>query len=96
MKHRKTLHPKSVPTCDKFVKGQCSRTNQECWFEHINSNHIPNSSNPAKKQQEKEQVFQEPLGNIFPPDQMKLMMTMVSNLVKKVENIEKKFESLMK
>ena len=74
MKHRKTLHPESVPSCDKFVKGQCSRGSQECWFEHKPSKHIHNSSTSAKQNQDEQKVFQEALGNVFPPDQMKLML----------------------
>jgi hypothetical protein len=58
MKHRKTHHPEYVPSCDKFGEDQCSRGNQERWFDHKPSKH---SSSPSPAKQEQKQVFQEAL-----------------------------------
>ena len=39
--------------------------------------------------------FREATSHTFPPDQIKAMMGMISNLCKKMEKMEEKFEDLM-
>ena len=34
MTHKKENHPQNVPTCDKFLKNERSRSDQDCWFDH--------------------------------------------------------------
>ena len=101
MTHKKINHPESLPTCEKFARGQCSRSVQGCWYEHPytgpeaeNPPPTKSKANPPTKSAEKS-VFQEALGKSFPPDQLKKMMEMVSNLCSKMEGMEKRFKELM-
>ena len=36
LRHRKTNHEDSVPTCNKFKSGECEFGNVKCWFKHEN------------------------------------------------------------
>ena len=90
MMHKKSSHKEVNKLCDKFQNGQCSRSEADCWFNHL-ARTSPSTQNEAKK----EQVFQKASSDPFPPDHMSRMFWMVSNLCRKVENMEKRFEELM-
>ena len=86
MTHKKENHPQNVPTCDKFLKNERSRSDQDCWFDHQpakgqskNSSPGKSKSNPQTESAEKS-GFHEAVGNSPPLDQVKEMMTMVSRL----------------
>ena len=36
LRHRKTNHEDSVPTCNKFKSGECEFGSVKCWFKHEN------------------------------------------------------------
>ena len=40
MRHKKLIHPQSVPYCEKFSVGKCSRGEKECWFDHRESTNL--------------------------------------------------------
>ena len=105
MNHRKLTHQQFVPACEKFNIKQCPRSNERCWFEHRNSDKnvdknnlwptIDKNSPITSPPQTESSVFHEVVGGTFPPDQVKLMMDMVSNLCSKMENMEKRLKDLM-
>jgi hypothetical protein len=94
-------HLQFVPSCEKFNIKQCPRSNEKCWFEHRTSDKNTDKNNPWSRNvknsppQTESSVFHEVVGGTFPPDQVKLMMDMVSNLCSKMENMEKRFKDLM-
>ena len=90
MMHKKTLHKDVIKSCVKYQNGQCSRSEADCWFNHFD----PVKPSQANGKPE-EQVFQKASSDPFPPDQMSKMFWMVSNLCRKVENMEKRFEEIM-
>ena len=92
MMHKKTSHKEVNKKCEKFESGECGRSDEECWFNH--SSKIKSNPNPQPEVM-KDQVFQKASSDPFPPDQMSKMFWMVSNLCRKVESIEKRFEELM-
>ena len=89
MKHKKEIHLASVLTCANFKAGNCSRSEDECWFKHY-------SSDESEFSKTEEQVFCEAKVDPFPPDQFRIMMKMVADLCQKVENVEKKMVSMMR
>ena len=87
MSHKKTNHPADVQNCEQFMANKCTRSESECWFKHEGS-----------KKQNQNQVFQEPLENIFPPETSPpsaRMMEMMNKLYKKVQKMEEKFEEML-
>ena len=105
MKHKKSSHTETIPVCDKFRKGQCPRNDNDCWFEHSKSKTEHEDISPTKSKSNDptapsnetetgKQVFHEASGNSFPPDQVKKMMEMVSQLCNKMKQMEKKLEEL--
>ena len=96
MKHKKALHPVSVPTCDNFRKNQCQRDEKDCWFEHkLDVNQSDVFPSLPKSHYSEKMGFREVLGNTFPPDQLKTVLNMVGTLVKKMENMEKESDELI-
>ena len=85
MLHRKSKHGDTVLNCEKFQRGECQRSNDLCWFKHVQSQAKPDF---------KKQVFQKAPENTIPPDQISTVLQMMSNLCQKVENIEKQFQEL--
>ena len=100
MNHRKLQHLQFVPSCEKFNTKQCPRSNEKCWFEHRISDKNVNKNNPWSKNiknsqpQTESSVFHEAVGETFPPDQVKLMLDMVNNLCRKMDNMEKQIKDL--
>ena len=100
MLHKKLLHPQNVPPCEKFREKNCSRSSKDCWFDHeaVGNNRnenpwpklVPNS--PRKTE---EPVFRGVPAQTMPPDQMKMMIEMMSSLCDKVENMEKRLNNLI-
>ena len=101
MRHKKLIHSEFVPSCEKFSVGKCTRGEKECWFEHkaIQNLKVDDKSWPKIVQQSKTKPdassFREATGHTFPPDQMNMMMGMISNLCSKMQKMEEKFEDLM-
>ena len=93
MTHKKKNHPENLPTCEQFSRNKCSRSDQECWYEHPSTEINSETHSPAKSAEKL--VFREVLGNSFPPDQLGKMMEMVRLLCSKVENMEERFRELM-
>ena len=87
MKHKKTKHRDTILECQKFLRGECSRTDESCWFKHTSNEDNPP---PIKEAQSKDQVFQKAPGGSLPPDQMLQLFKMINTLCLKVEKIEKK------
>ena len=92
MKHKKMKHGDTILDCQKFLRGECSRTDESCWFMHNISENDP----PAPKTSPKKQVFQMAPEKSMPPDQMTKMFQMISTLCLKVEQIETRFQQLVK
>ena len=86
----------------KLNKGQRSENN--CWFDHNvdegRSNTPEKSIEEAKPNTPRKcankQVFQEVLGNNPPPDQMNMVLELVTKLFTKIEDIELRIQTLMK
>ena len=97
MKHMKKNHIVNVQTCEKFMKNDCVRDDHDCWFEHPVSQSEPKDPAPTKNMNKlnQEEVFCEAPGDSMPPDHMKRMLAMVSDLCNKMEKMERKFEDLM-
>ena len=103
MRHKKLLHPQVVPSCEKFSLSKCNRGETDCWFTHRQKEKNKNEENswpklptsqPRLKTSE-QPVFREVAGQAIPPDQLKQMMDMLSNLCNKVKNMEKQLEEMM-
>ena len=100
MKHKKLLHHQYVPSCEKFNRNKCSRTDNECWFHHRTVEKTSNVESawpklsPESPLKTANQVFHEVAGTTFPPDQVKMMMDMVTRLCDKVDTMEKKMKEL--
>ena len=97
MKHKKINHLETISKCDKFQRGQCLMSDQDCWFEHSHSN--DKSPDKSKLNQHsrtsKDQVFQEDPKNAFPPDQSEKIMNMINQLFIKMEQMEKKIGGIL-
>ena len=90
MKHRKIKHQVRVDCCNKFTKGECSRTENTCWFRHSTQTTYPEKvSSPLK------QVFQEAQAAMVPPDQISKVFQMMSLLSSQVTNLEKMFRETL-
>ena len=83
-KHKKLKHTEIVPTCEKYIKGQCVRDSNDCWYLHKNQQACSENS-----------VFQQVSPNPFPPEQLSKMFWMMNNLMRKVEGMEKSLEEIM-
>ena len=90
MNHRKSKHTGSNQKCEKFMNGECERSSDECWYLHSEQP----KGKPMGQANIPKQVFPQ-AANPFPPDQMSKMFWMVTNLVRKVEGMEQRFEDLM-
>ena len=95
MRHKKVFHEAYVKTCVKLSVGVCTRSNDECWFNHTSKEEKLHPQ-PQKSSFKPQQVFQEASENLFPPDHlMKDMMVIVKKLCMQVETMEKRFSELM-
>ena len=90
MKHKKLKHSDTLLPCEGFLKGECSRTDEMCWFKHSSPNPSSGLKSPSKKQD-----FQEVPQNTFPPDLVSKMLQMMDKLFMKVEQMEQRFQNLM-
>ena len=101
MKHKKLIHPEYVSSCEKFRTGNCKRSEKDCWFLHTAiakgakgdltwSKVVSNS--PAVT---KTPGFHSATAQAVPPENLKMMMDMVSNLCNKLNKMEKRLEDLM-
>ena len=85
MLHKKTKHGETVLNCEKFLRGECKRNVQSCWFKHP-------VQNPGD-QISMEQVFHQAQPNP-PPDPMSTILKMISKLFQKIETLESNFQHL--
>jgi hypothetical protein len=83
---------------------KCQRSENNFWFDH-NVDEV-RSDTPEKSTEEakptpprkcgKRQVFQEVLGNNPPPDQMTMILELVTKLFTKIEDMELRIQTLIK
>ena len=97
MRHKKDCHSATVPTCDKFSKANCTRSDIQCWYKHTKQkSREENLQQQQRSSVKQQQDFQEASENPFPPDLlMKKMMESMNRLCMKVEIMEKRMEELM-
>ena len=107
MRHKKNTHGPNVKICDKFVRGNCPNSDEQCWYRHISSqsgsplqNEIEyppiQSSSLKTSSPRQQQVFQQAPANNFPPDQMVMkMVEAVNKLCTRIEVMERRIEELM-
>ena len=87
MKHKRTKHEEKVNTCDKFLKGECPRREELCWYRHL--------AKDSELKSSQKQVFQKIQNNSVPPDQLTKVLHLMTTLCTKVENLEKRFQVLL-
>ena len=104
MNHKKTQHPEVMPSCNDLRSKKIKRNKNNCWFEHKeeepcqnspgnnSESHKPDSGSKPSEQQ----VFQEVLGNSPPPDQIKTVLSMMTKMFSKMEDMELRIQSLTK
>ena len=92
--HKKKKHSSTILQCEKFLKGECSRADDMCWFKHSRTSndktHVVGFESPSKNQ-----VFQKAPQTSVPPDQAEKILQVMKTLCMKVENMEKKFQDLL-
>ena len=91
--HKKKNHNNLIPPCEKFLKGECSRAEDRCWFNHgakVDDVQIGSLNSPSN-----EQVFHKAPQNSIPPDQATTILQTMKTLCMKVEKMEKKFQELL-
>ena len=92
--HKKKKHSASILPCEKFLRGECSRADDMCWFQHgARSNdkaHVGGFKSPSTNQ-----VFQNAPQTFVPPDQAAKILQVMNTLCIKVENMERKFQDLL-
>ena len=80
MKHKKEVHSQITPNCSKFLEGKCKRDSDECWFNH--------EGLLSKKGFQK--VPEKPL----PPDQIKQILTVLSQMSTSMESVVMKLSNI--
>ena len=92
MKHKKIKHSETILSCQRNLRGECSRNYETCWF-----NHSPTKDDSFAwvKDTNEKQDFHKVPENAFPPDQVTKMLQLMNTLLMKVEKMEKRFEILM-
>ena len=105
MIHRKTKHAATVPVCNLFKLNECKRSDEVCWFLHNNKEHKSmtyaealrtNTQKNPRTIPEKDQVFQEVIGDTPPPENMQSVLEMMKRMYVRMENMDMKIQSLMK
>ena len=88
--HMKKTHASTVARCWKFKDGNCNLSNGSCWF--IHEENSPHKENDVTMEEAPEttnnSVFHEAMQKT-PPDQMSQLITIITKLTLKVENLEK-------
>ena len=87
MTHKKTKHGDTVLACQNFKRGECSRSEESCWFKHVEDD--------QKSEKMTNQDFHKAQPSPYPPDQLVMMLNMMNKLCSKVENMERKFQDIM-
>ena len=80
MKHKKDEHRDVTPSCTSFLEGKCSRTEEVCWFIHKTKNQSESSS----------EVFHKAPVNPIPPDHVKQLLELLTQVNLKVNSLEEK------
>ena len=66
MNHRKSNHPSSIETCNKFLKGDCPFQDKFCWYEHRSKPNV-NLEDIDSENLENSSVFHEVTKTAKPP-----------------------------
>ena len=94
MMHKKKKHSDTIVPCEKFLRGECTRADDWCWFKHsskVNDNNtMATLESPLKKQ-----VFHKVHQNSIPPDQSPTMIQLLKTLCMKMEKMDQKFQDLL-
>ena len=77
MVHKKKLHAKFVPNCEKFSIGKCMKGN-DCWFIHADATN--SSSRSLSSNESSTSVFQKDVGKALPPDSVEKMVELMEML----------------
>ena len=81
MMHKKEIHTEMVSQCEEYRRGYCKRGEDQCWFLHHSS---------------EKQVFHQGQSNWVPPDQVRAMMDLVTNLQIKMEQMQEQITNISK
>ena len=82
MDHRKQEHRSIVTKCRDYPKGECTFSNEECWYIH---NDEPEVNGNAKCP-----VFCNAQEHNHPPDMMKRIVDMMEKVMEKVQILERR------
>ena len=77
MVHKKQLHAKFIPNCEKFSIGKCMKGN-DCWF--IQADATNSSSKSPLAKESSISVFQKDVGKALPPDSVEKMVELMETL----------------
>ena len=87
-RHRKKEHSVNVQICEKFLSNKCYRSDDDCWYNHKQKVSQLNTKEDV-------QVFQMAQKDSLPPDHHQKMMDTIQKLCLRVENMDKKLNTLM-
>ena len=73
MRHRKNVHINTITKCREYIKGNCSRTNENCWYLHEEANMMMDTS----------EGFPEVMEGTIPPE--KNMVNLIKIILSKIE-----------
>ena len=95
MKHNKQKHTEIVARCRNFKDGNCTRTQESCWFLHDEKFKNTNDDDGVTVEElneSKEAVSESDFCEVkekSPPDQMSHLIKIIAELSLKVEHLEK-------
>ena len=90
MFHNKTKHLEYVSQCEKFKRGECSRSESSCWFKH------GKFDNGISYDVKSSQVFHKTHKANAPPDQLSEILNLMTQMSKQMEAMEKDIQNLQK
>ena len=90
MMHKKQEHIEKVERCRKFLQGNCSLSENSCWYKHENNvtNQETNENVEIEESQQSQLGFCEAKERA-PPDQLKIIMEMITKLSVQMTEIGK-------
>ena len=77
MVHKKQVHSKFVPECEKFSLGKCIRKSEDCWFIHKDTKKQPPSTSVESSSKS---VFQNNISRSLPPDSVSKMIELMEKM----------------
>ena len=90
MKHRKLSHSVKVKPCNSFLKGNCLRSDESCWFIHD----ISHQDTEKKVNSSSLSDFQMTPKDHVPMDGMKMVLETLNTLCQKVQELDTQFRNL--